>query len=137
MTRSSKAVAGFEPVQTLRSPHGSVQYFRLEGEGSASALDVFADVTVDGGSKDGSYATHVLPKLSLGVTRAALKNGKGVRVTVRVLDAGDAVAGARVAGFPGGTRTTDARGAVTVTTPKSGAAIVASKPGYVSAKGRA
>lgn len=142
VTRTSKAVGGFEPVQAFHSPPGGVQYFRLEGEGSAGPLDLFADVTVDGGSKDGSYGTHVLPQLSLAVARKALKNGKGrttgVRVTVRVLDAGDPVAGAIVTGLPGGSKTTDAHGSVGVTTAAKGAStITASKAGYVSAKRRA
>jgi hypothetical protein len=142
VTRTSKAVGGFEPVQAFRSPPGSVQYFRLEGEGSAGPLDLFADVTIDGGSKDGSYATHVLPMLSLAVAKKALKNASGrttgFRVTVRVLDAGDPVEGATVAGLPGGSKRTDAHGSVVVTSGKSGTlAVTASKAGYVSAKGRA
>ena len=48
VTRTSKAVRGFEPVQTMKSPPKTVQYFRLEGEGSAGPLDLFADVTVTG-----------------------------------------------------------------------------------------
>ncbi len=55
VTRTSKAVRGFEPVQTLKSPAKTAQYFRLEGEGSTGPLDLFADVTVDGKTKDGSY----------------------------------------------------------------------------------
>ena len=61
VTRTNKAVTSFEPVQMLKSPPGTVQYFRLEGEGSAGPLDLFADVTVDGKTKDGSYHTHVFP----------------------------------------------------------------------------
>ena len=97
VTRTSKAVGGFEPVQSFKSPRDAVQYFRLEGEGSAGPLDLFADVTIDGAARDGSYATHVLPKLSLSVAKKQLKNAKGkpagVRVTVRVLDAGDPIVG--------------------------------------------
>ena len=69
VTRTNKAVTAFEPVQTLKSPPGTVQYFRLEGEGSAGPLDLFADVTIDGTTKDGSYHTHVFPLLSLSVAK--------------------------------------------------------------------
>ncbi len=136
VTRSSKAVSGFEPVQAFKSPPGTVQYFRLEGEGSAGPLDLFADVTIDGGKKDGSYQTHVLPKLSLTVSKQAL--GSKVRITVRVLDAGDPIVGASVTGLPGGRKTTDARGSVVVSVPAgTRLALTGAKAGYVAASGRA
>lgn len=133
VTRTSRGVSGFEPVQIFKSPPGTVQYFRLEGEGSAGPLDLFADVTVDGQTRDGSYHVHVFPALSLRVTKA------GGRLTVRVVDAGDPVAGARVTGLPGGAKTTDAKGAVVVAVPagkKGSVAVAATKAGYVAASGR-
>ena len=87
-------------MQALKSPPKTVQYFRLEGEGSAGPLDLFADITVDGQTKDGSYATHVQPKLSLGTSKKSGKKGATL-VTVHVTDAGDPVAGAKVKGLPG------------------------------------
>ena len=140
VTRTSKSVSGFEPVQEFTSPKGALQYFRLEGEGSAGPLDLFADVTINGGSKDGSYQTHVLPQLSLAVAKKALPGKQGTRVTVRVLDAGDPIAGAAVSGLPGGSKPTGANGAVVVTVPagrKGALSLTGSKPGYLSAKGRA
>ncbi len=104
-------------MQALKSPPKTIQYFRLEGEGSAGSLDLFADITVDGQTKDGSYATHVQPKLSLGTSKRAAKKGATL-VTVHVTDAGDPVAGAKVKGLPGGTKTTDAKGLVVVTFSK-------------------
>jgi len=143
VTRTSEGVSGFEPVQTLKSPPGALQYFRLEGEGSVGPLDLFADVTVDGGSKDGSYHQQVWPALSLAVTKQAVKNAKGkvtaVRVTARVTDAGDAVAGATVTGLPGGAKTTDASGSVTATIAggkKRALKLTATKAGYVAAKAK-
>ncbi len=136
VTRTSRHVTGWEPVQRLKSPPKTAQYFRLEGEGSAGPLDLFADVTVDGKTKDGSYHTHVEPKLSLRASKKALKGG-ATQVTVRVTDAGDPMAGAKVKGLPGGTKTTTANGSVTVTVKRSGAfALTATKAGYVAAKGR-
>jgi hypothetical protein len=130
VTRTSRSTSGFEPVQALKSPPGTVQYFRLEGEGSAGPLDLFVAITVDGQTRDGSYHTQVQPALSL---RATAKAG---RVTVRVTDAGDPVAGAKVAGLPGGAKTTDAKGSVTVAVRKKGRlSLTATKPGYVAAKG--
>ncbi len=138
VTRTSKAVSGFEPIQVLTSPPGTVQYFRLEGEGSAGPLDLFADVTVDGGAKDGSYQTHVLPELSLRLTKTAAK--AGVRVTVRVTDAGDPISGARVTGLPGGAKTTDASGSIVLNVPagkKGSVSVTATKAGYLPAKAKA
>jgi hypothetical protein len=134
VTRTSKAVSGFEPVQVLKTPAGTVQFFRLEGEGSDGPLDLFADVTVDGGAKDGSYQTHVFPKLSLTVAKTKA-SASGVRLTVRVLDAGDPVSGAFVTGLPGGRKTTAANGSVTFTVPAGRKlALTGSKAGYVFAK---
>jgi hypothetical protein len=144
VTRTSKAVAGFEPVQTLRSPPRTVQYFRLEGEGSTGPLDLFADVTVDGKTKDGSYHQQVRPVLSLGVAKKTVtsKQGKvtGVRGTVHATDAGDPVAGAKVTGLPGGAKTTDAGGSIVVAVPvakKGSFTLTATKAGYLPAKAKA
>ena len=134
VTRTSKSTSSFEPPQIFASPPKTVQLFRLEGEGSAGPLDLFSDVTVDGATRDGSYQTHVFPQLSL---RAAKS---GTRLTVRVTDAGDPVAGARVTGLPGGAKTTDASGSVAVTVPagqKTSFVLTATKAGYLPAKGKA
>jgi hypothetical protein len=139
VTRTSKAVSGFEPVQALKSPPKAVQYFRLEGEGSTGPLDLFADITVDGQTKDGSYQQLVRPALSLVVSRQVVrKQGKvtGVRVTARVADAGDAVQGARVTGLPGGSGASDARGSLSFTLAagrKGAFTLTATKAGYVAA----
>jgi hypothetical protein len=140
VTRTNKAVTAFEPVQTLASPPKAVQFFRLEGEGSVGPLDLFADVTVDGQTKDGSYHQQVQPALSLLAKKKLVrKNGTvtGVLLTVRVTDAGDAVAGARIAGLPGGSRTTGATGSADYNMPagkKGPFTLTATKAGYVAAK---
>src|SRR5206468_1534825 len=74
VTRTSKAVGGFEPVQTFASPPALAQYFRLEGEGSAGPLDLFLDLTSFSQPKTGSWATHVLPALSLRASKKVSKN---------------------------------------------------------------
>ena len=143
VTRTNKTVSGFEPVQALKSPPGTLQYFRLEGEGSAGPLDLFADVTVDGKTKDGSYHQQVQPALSVGATTKPVKNAQGkvtgVRVTVRVTDAGDGVQGARVSGLPGRVKPTDATGSIVFVAPagkKGTFVLTATKAGYVAAKGK-
>ena len=133
VTRTSKSTSSFEPLQTLASPPKTVQLFRFEGEGSAGPLDLFADVTVNGTTRDGSYQTHVFPQLSL---RAAASGG---RLTVRVTDAGDPVAGAKVTGLPGGAKTTDAKGLVVVTLAagqKGSFTLAATRAGYLPARAK-
>ena len=133
VTRTSKSTSSFEPVQMLASPPKTVQLFRFEGEGSAGPLDLFADVTVDGATRDGSYQTHVFPQLSL---RAAASSR---RLTVHVTDAGDPVAGAKVTGLPGGAKTTDAKGLVVVTLAagqKGSFTLAATKAGYLPARAK-
>ena len=127
-TRTNKAVTRFEPVQRLKSPPGTVQYFRLEGEGSAGRLDLFTNVTVDGATKDGSYHRQVRPALSLTVAT------QGRKVTVRVTDAGDPVGGAAVAGLPGGAKTTGGNGTIVLTVADGASGsfkLTAKKAGYV------
>ena len=119
VTRTSKSLSRFEPLQTLATPARAFNLLRLEGEGSAGALDLFADVLVNGGTKDGSYFQHVRALLAAtAVARpvmGAKRKVKAYIVTVRVSDAGDPVAAASVSGFPGGRRKTGVAGSVIVT----------------------
>jgi hypothetical protein len=141
VTRTNRSVSGFEPVQTFPSPPKTLTYFRLEGEGSAGALDLFADVLVDGAQKDGAYYRHVNALFGLALAKAPIRSrGKvtAVRVTVRVLDAGDGVVGAKVAGLPVGTKSTDVKGQIVFTVPAARHGtfrLVAAKAGYLNAKG--
>jgi hypothetical protein len=132
-TRTNKAVTAFEPVQTLAPPATIGGAALLQGEGSAGPLDLLSPMTFYN-EKDGAWHTQVHPALSLAVARK--KTAAGSQVTVRVTDAGDPVAGARVAGLPGGAKTTDAKGSVTATVRKPGALkLTATKAGYVAASG--
>jgi hypothetical protein len=127
VTRTNGSGSRFERLQAIASPPNDVQYFRLEGEGSGGPLDLFADITVDGQQRDGSYYTQVHPALS--ITARSSRHA----VTVRVLDAGDPVAGARVTGIPGGARKTNSNGAVSFTTHAASLTLRSTKPGYLPA----
>ena len=95
---------------------------------------------MNGGSKDGSYFQHVLPELSARATAKPVKSANGkvkaYVVTVRVSDAGDALAGASVSGFPGGPRKTGVAGTVveTVTAGRGRLAFSVVAPNYIGAK---
>lgn len=129
VTRTNKAVTRYEPLRRIRNPAGVAQYFRIEGEGSRGQLDLFTNLTIDGSTKDGTYATHVLPQLSLKLTRKASK------ITALVTDASDPVPGAKVSGLPGGLKTTGANGKATFKTGPGGHfTATAAKADYLSAK---
>ena len=136
VTRTSKALSRFEPLQTLAAPAGAFNLLRLEGEGSTGPLDLFADVLVNGGSKDGSYFQHVLPLLSAGATARPVKSANGkvkaYVVTVRVSDVGDPLAGASVSGFLGAPRKTGVAGTVMPGRGRIAFSVVA--PNYIGAK---
>ena len=123
VTRSSKSVGAFEPIQKLKPPQGALTFVQCEG--SAGPLDLFASGQPGGGF---SY-THVLARLSM---RGAGTKGKA---TISVRDAGDPVAGVTVAvGAKHGT--TDARGQATLLLAPGSYSARASVPGYASASVR-
>jgi len=136
VTRSNEAVTAFEPVQTLTLPDPSTNQgvSALQGEGSTGPLDLFADMTI--GNVTGFMHTRVLPVLSGTVAVSAVMGKKGQlvghKVTVKVTDAGDRVAGATV-GVGGVKAMTSSSGVATVTlsAAKSGQLrVTATDPGY-------
>ena len=127
VTRSNKAVGGFEPLQRLKLAQGSNGMTFMQCEGSAGPLDLFAFVPTGGNA--GFWHTHVLARLSLG---ARASKGK---VTISVRDAGDPVAGAAVS-VGGKSVTTDANGRATLTLRRGSYSARASVPGYAAASAR-
>ncbi|HEX3456139.1 MAG TPA: carboxypeptidase-like regulatory domain-containing protein [Gaiellaceae bacterium] len=120
LTRSSRAVGAFEPVQKLRAPSSNGLSY-VQCEGSTGPVDLFAN---DG---TGFWHTHLLAQLSV---HAAASHGK---VTVSARDAGDPVAGASVS--VGGLHLkTGASGTVTLTLRPGSYSASVSAPGYATAK---
>jgi hypothetical protein len=109
-TRTNKAATRHGDVVSVAAPAGTTRVQRMAGEGTPGPLDVLAHVTSGGSSS--TWHTRVLPPIDVSapktVTVPAGAGGKAA-VTVRVTDAGDPVAGARVT-LAGQTRTTNARG---------------------------
>jgi hypothetical protein len=109
-TRTNKAATRHGDVVSIAPPAGTTRIHRMAGEGTPGPLDVLAHVTGPGSTA--TWHTRVLPPLDViapkTVTAPAGVGGKAA-VTVRVTDAGDAVAGVRVS-LAGQTRTTNARG---------------------------
>jgi len=119
VTRSNRAVGGFEPVQKLRAPSNNGLTF-LQCQGSTGAVDLFAD---DG---TGFWHSHLLAQFAV---RAAVSRGK---VTISARDAGDPVAGA-VVSVGGRHLKTGANGSVTLSLHPGSYSASASAPGYATA----
>jgi hypothetical protein len=127
-TRTNKAATRIGPLTRLRPPAGGT-IFRLNGEGSAGPLDLIANVQASG--QQGLWHQQIWPKLQLSATTR--KAGRGRAITFRVLDAGDAVAGATVKAAGRSLRTT-ANGIATLRQTRSASVkATASRAGYVPA----
>jgi hypothetical protein len=127
ITRSNRAVSGFEPVQRVTLAQGSNGMTFLQCEGTPGPADLFADVPT--GSSAGFWHTHLLARLSLGVRATRAK------VTVSARDAGDPIAGAAIS-VGGKHVTTDAKGQATLTLRPGSYSATATVPGYASAAAR-
>lgn len=126
VTRSNKAVTRFEPIQRLKP--SSLTLYRVYGDGQLGPLDLLVDQLPKADEHaPGGFYTRVLPLLSVqhSVTVKHDKQGKvsGFKLSVKVTDAGDAVAGAKVK-----------VGAKTVTTGKTGGAALNFSAGAATAK---
>jgi hypothetical protein len=133
VTRSNKAVTRFEPIQRTRPD--SAGLLRLSGDGRLGPLDLLVDQIPNGNPipPSGTFYARVLPQLS---AKAKVKKHK---LTVKVTDAGDAVAGAKVKAA-GKKATTNAKGtAVLKLSPKTKGklAVTVTKTGYNKLKIRA
>jgi hypothetical protein len=127
VTRSNKAVSGFEPVQKLTGPGGSSDGLAyVQCEGSAGPLDLFADINV----ANGFWHTYVRPEFSL--SARVTKTKAGTKVTLSARDAGDPLAGVAVA-VSGKHARTDATGLATLTLQSGTYTATATVAGYTPA----
>jgi hypothetical protein len=127
VTRSNRAVSGFEPVQRLTGPGGSSEGLAyIQCEGSAGPLDLFADINV----ANGFWHTYVLPQFTL--TARVAKSKSGAKVALSAHDAGDPVAGVAVV-VSGKHVRTDAKGRATLSLPPGTYTATATAAGYAPA----
>ena len=129
VTRSNKAVTRFEPIQHLNP--GSFTLYRLSGDGRLGPLDLFVDQIPASKTSippAGTFYARLLPELSATVS---VKNVKKVdRLTVKVTDAGDPVAGASIS-VKGKHATTNSAGSGKLTLSGTGRVkITITDPGY-------
>ncbi len=136
--RSNRAATRFGSATRLDAPVPAGTTTALHGEGSAGPLDLVAHTGITGDAAD--WHTQVLPRLSLrlttGIVRRQTKRGTVAlrRITLRVTDAGDPVAGARVK-VRGNAVVTNADGRATIVTRPQGvvATATATLRGYTPA----
>ncbi len=119
--RTNRAATQIGPLVTVNPPKGTSALWKLTGEGSLGALDLFVSATT--GSSLSTWHTQVPPPLSLSAKKSK------TQVTFSVTDAGDPIGGAKIS-FGGKTLTTSAAGKATAPLPAGKTAAKASKPGY-------
>ncbi len=136
VTRSNKAVTRFEPIQQYASNWSYL--FTLSGDGRLGPLDLVIGGTPavkTGQGVGGIYYARILPELTATASVKDLGGGK-FKLTEKVTDAGDPVAGA-TASAQGHTNKTNAKGTATLTISGSAGAhvtVTVTSPGYRGAK---
>ena len=125
-TRSNKAATKWGRIVKLRAPGKSSSVYSLAGEGTLGPLDLLAHTDPPSGNL-ASFHQRILPGLLL----KARKNKKGNTV-IKVSDAGEGVAGAKVKVKGVGSQTTGAGGVTTFALAPGRYRVRASKNGYDS-----
>jgi hypothetical protein len=127
--RTNKAATKFGALRKIRVPGGSgATIFDIAGEASRGPLDLLALVDPPSGPL-ANYHQRILPGLTLKASHK--KNGK---TALKVTDAGQPVAGAKVKVKGDGTKTTGSGGTVAFSLAKGRHTVTATKKGYAAAK---
>jgi hypothetical protein len=132
--RSNPAGSVFGAVVDAGRPAGALSAYSLTASVAGGALDTLGLFSVGAGPGSATYHTRILPGLTLTASPRAVRRSRLVKVRFTVLDAGDAVRGARVK-VGGASGTTNARGRVELTIPAGARAVsaVATARGYTRA----
>lgn len=110
-TRSNRAATRFGAVVSMQLPAGQ-QLYGLQGEAEAGPLGVYAALAEPGGTA--TWHTQLVPGLTLAGPTSVRTGGRPRRVSFRITDAGDPVAGAQIR-RGGRSFVSDATGRVRVT----------------------
>ena len=113
--RSNPSVTAWGATVAVKPPAGASTSWNLVGDGQAGRLDLLGSFSLGSSSTAATWATQVLPGLTLSSSRSRLPIGgkHATKVTFTVTDAGQPVTGALVqaAGAHG---STNAKGKVTL-----------------------
>jgi hypothetical protein len=131
--RSNRSATAWGATVDVGRPKGAAGAYHLDASAIGSSLDVLTSFALGSGSPLATYHRRVRPGLTLKAKPGAVRRGKDVKVTFRVLDAGDPMKGARVrAGGDSGR--TNRKGRVTLTVHAGRKAEArATAPGYTGA----
>jgi hypothetical protein len=131
--RSNSAVTRFGAVVDAGAPPGAASDYRLDGNATTTALDLFGVFSIGTSSSAATWYRRLSPGLSLTARPRKLHRGRRTSVTFVVTDAGDPVRGARVSAA-GHSGATNSKGRVTLHLSAGHAfKAVASHAGYVTA----
>ena len=122
VTRTNKAATRIGPIIAVKPPPQATTIWKVSGDGSLGQLDLFASATTPGSTA--TWHTQVRPALAL------LARG-GKVLSFVVTDAGDPVAGAKIA-VGGRTLTTNSVGRAQVDLRKGTFTAIAKAPGYTA-----
>jgi hypothetical protein len=127
--RTNKAATKFGALRKIKVPGGAgATIFNIAGEASRGPLDLLALVDPPSGPL-ANYHQRILPGLTLKASHK--KNGQ---TAVKVTDAGQPVAGAKVKVKGDGTKTTGKGGTVAFSLAEGKHKVTATKKGYAAAK---
>lgn len=131
--RSNKSVTRFGATVNVGHPRGALQAYDLDASAVGGELDVLANFNLGSTSVVATSYRRLRPGLTLRASPSRLRRGEPTTVRFTVLDAGEAVRGARVKA-QGRSATTDGNGRVTLTL-RSGKPLTAeaTRAGYAAA----
>jgi hypothetical protein len=134
--RSNETATRFGATVNAGHPRDALQAYNIDASASAKALDVLGNFNIEDSAVAVTSYRHLLPGLTLQAEPVAVRKGEATEVRFTVLDAGEAVGGARVRAADA-SGTSDARGKVTLRI-KSGRTVTASatRSGYTRATKR-
>jgi hypothetical protein len=134
--RSNKAATRFGATVNAGHPKDALQAYKLDANAAGNALDVLANFNIDTTTDAVTSYRRLRPGLTLKASPGRLRKGEPTEVRFTVLDAGDAVSGARVK-VAGRSGTTDNRGRVTLSVQVRRAVEArATRSGYTAATRR-
>jgi hypothetical protein len=134
--RSNKSATRFGATVNAGHAKNALQAYDVDASAAGGALDVLANFNIGTSSDAATSYRRVLPGLTLKARPGTLRDGEATEVRFTVLDAGDAVSGARVkVGGRAGITDRNGRVALTVTSSRPVTAD-ATHTGYTAATKR-
>ena len=134
--RTNVGARKFGEIVSAGHPKDAAQAYKLDGSAAGGALDVLGNFNIGTSTTAVTSYRRILPGLTLRARPRRVRRGEPTEVRFTVLDAGDAVQGAKVK-VAGQSATTDRRGRVTLSvTTRRPVTARATHSGYVAGKKR-